>query len=68
MESIVEGLKKKEQIKSRIFSRIASMTILLIFCYLVANFFTSGDHPPDNSNPADTSWVRPKFLHPLGQP
>jgi hypothetical protein len=68
MESLVGAFRTKAQMKSRVISGIASVAILLIFCYLAATFFTSEEDQPDPYTHAGASPVAPKFLHLPGVP
>jgi hypothetical protein len=68
MESLVDSVRKKEVMKTRMLSGIASVAILFIFCYLSATFFSSGEDASEHSIPSDASSGGPKFLLPFSQP
>lgn len=65
MDSLIHGISVENVRKNKIYSACASLLIVVLFCYIVASFFTS-DNPTESNIPGDeSSGYAPKFLTPF---
>jgi hypothetical protein len=68
MESLVVTLRSKQQRKGWFYSTFASLSVILVFGYIVASFFTWSSREGDVLIPGDASsddiriQIPPKFL------